>query len=261
MPSKIDTTKLTNKELADQLNKSTTLNIYKQEASKRLLQFQTTGQTEQLNNQSQAPILTQKQIDEYIKQQKEMDKKRELEAKQKDLEARTCQYISVCCPFELKESQKLQEPFYPSLVSIIKMDSEFEAITGKMVKLEVEEVMRITEKQLTIDNIEDYIKHNPQLDNSIVYYPKQKVYASQNVKDKVLSIPDLRYNTLEERQKKLSEWLKQAGNQEIKMVIDDTYNPTIVTVKTGKTKEFTTVLTGSVVTINNIKIAQSIIKL
>lgn len=240
----IDTTKLTNKELADELIKPTTLEIYKIEASNRL------------RIMPSIPNVDKKQIEIIEKEYEKVLAIKLGEEQKREKEITTCKHLLVACDYSLKESKTIKSPFYPNLANPIEMPENFIATSDIILTFELEEAMKITEKDLDIDNIELYTKDNPDLNNRLIYYPKLKLYANQNDKTVLEELPDLRFETLEKRQHIITEFLLK---NKINVVIEDFYNPATIIIKTGKTKQFKIKLTGAVMRFNNLNIAQAIL--
>jgi hypothetical protein len=207
--------------------------------------------------------LTPKELEDLaktIKASEEYDKADRIRIKQLEQKQRMCEYVQIAVPFELRTTTKLDTPFYPTLQDVIKLNKPVEASMDTEIKITLEQVVRMSHKDLTIEKYKQLKPNNPQIDALEIYYPKQQIYSSKDNQGKIESIGDLSFDTLETRQKKILEWQAKDNNQSVRFTIADFYNPIVFQVKTGITKDITAVLTGSFIKVGNNTIAQATLK-
>jgi hypothetical protein len=259
--------KMTNDQLIAELQKPTTLNVYKQEASKRMLamsQIVATQNTKEVpkptvtpavqptttkpttdNNTPQTQTISSQELKDWqIKMEQQALKREEVE----NLKKYTINKIQIVSSFDLRSSSDGEDStYFPDLQTVIKVsDQDIRQKDNQIKTLILKEADSITTKQLTPKNRLVWSKYNKLPD--IVYLEKQRVYTTEsNVDEVIKNVPTAsNMDSIEQIEENIRVYKEKVGNLALPIYPDTVNNIFNLDIFTGKTKKFTIKWLGSV---------------
>lgn len=153
------------------------------------------------------------------------------------------QQAQIASSFELRNSQKYLEVYYPQFTQLLSIEQK-EYKIGDIISFEYEQVMKINKQHWTEQFRAKYLQYNDKLDKQPIFFEEQLLYGNYNDSKLIQTLGKLKFQKPLDRQKTLKALVDK--NPELKIVMAETYNPISFEIKTGQIKQFKAKFLGSI---------------